>query len=148
MILKEVIAVIGFLFMPIASYSQVVSKDSINVLYARKEMLGIGKKLNECRLELARLENQLQEKTAQVNQTAETAQRSADENKEAAIALEKDSQDRKLARQAKRAARKAHRDAKKARKAEKRHKDLTGDIESLKNKVAEYEAQLATLKMP
>jgi predicted nucleic acid-binding Zn-ribbon protein len=139
---NRLFAVAAIFLMSFSAYSQVVSSDSIDVLKARKEMLGISRKLNACRLELAEKENEVLEKTNAVTNAAVEAQRSADDNKAAAVSLEQDPQDRKLARRAKKAARQAHRDAKNARKAQDRLEKLNREIESLKKQIAEYEAKL------
>jgi len=125
--------------------AQVVSKDSISTLNEQKHALKIGKDLNEQKIKLTKLENQLAVKTRLVDKTAEQAQISADKNGTAADRLTEDAQDKKKASRANNSARHAQHDAKKARKAYDDLENLNKDIESLKSKIADDEIKLAAI---
>ncbi len=126
--------------------AQVVSKDSISNLKEQKQMLEIGKRLNENKMELAKLENEREGKATAVSQTSENAQKSADANKEAADRLGDQSQDRKLARRANNSAGSARADAKRARKAGYSLEKLDTDISSLKASIEADEKKLADMQ--
>ncbi len=125
--------------------AQVVSKDSINMLKQQKETLKIGKKLNERNLELAKLENTVEKKTRDMQNSAQQAQNAAFENGDAANKLSADAMDKSLASKADKTAGEAKNDAKKARKAAKELDDLQHKIESLKKNIAEDKVKLAAL---
>ena len=109
--------------------AQVVSKDSINNLKQQKDALEVSKKLNENKLELAKLENELEAKTREKEKTAEQAQKSADDNNKAAEKLANNAQDKSLSRKASKAASGARKDAKRARKASDDLDKLTKNID-------------------
>jgi peptidoglycan hydrolase CwlO-like protein len=142
---KWIITAIVAMIISVSISAQVVSKDSITILKQQKEALKIGKKLNERKLELAKLENSVEKKTQDMQNTAQQAQSSAINNDEAANKLSTDAQDEKLANKASNSANTAKSDAKKARKAAKDLDKLQKKIESLKKKIAEDEAKLAAL---
>lgn len=140
------LALLGFLSTTMPLTAQVVSKDSLNMLKEQKASIEVSKKLNERKTELAKLENELDGATREVEKTAEQAQRSADDNQKNAEKLGSDPQDKKLARRAGNSASGARKDAKRARKAADHLDDLKKDIESLRRKIAEDEAQLAKMQ--
>ena len=125
--------------------AQVVSKDSINTLKEQKQALQISKDLNEQKIKLAKLENELTSKTQLVDKTAQQAQNAADKNDTAADRLAEDAQDKKKASKANNTAGHAQRDAKKARKAYDNLEHLNKEIESLKSKIADDEIKLAAI---
>ena len=141
---KWMIAILGLLI-SIQVSAQVVSKDSISTLKEQKHALKISKDLNEQKIKLAKLENELTAKTQLVEKTAEQAQVSADKNGTAADRLTDDAQDKQKASKANNSARHAQRDAKKARKAYDDLENLNKDIESLKSKIADDEVKLAEI---
>lgn len=132
-------------FMSFTLAAQVVSKDSIDLLNHQKQALEISKRLNDYRIELAGLENEMPHKTHDVNNTAEVAQNAAEDNGAAAAKLMTHAQDKKLARHANNAAGEAQRDSRKARKAAGKLEKLTKDIQSLKSKISEDEQKLAAV---
>lgn len=144
--IKGIFVGLGLLLISLSASAQVVSKDSINMLKDQKQVLEVSKRLNDRKLELAKLENQIQEKTDEVAKTAEKAQKSADANKEAAEKLGSNPQDKSLARRASKSAGSAHRDAKKARRASDNLDKLKKNIESLRGKIADDESKLASLQ--
>lgn len=141
---KWIIVTLGLL-LSVQLYAQVVSKDSISTLNEQKHALRIGKDLNDQKIKLTKLENELTIKTRLVDKTAEQAQISADKNGVAADRLTEDAQDKKKASRANNAARHAQRDAKRARKAYDDFENLNKDIEYLKSKIADDEIKLAEI---
>ena len=131
-----------FLLLAVSGFSQ-VSKDSINILKQQKESLELSSKINEHKMQLAKLENTVNAKTQERDKTAAEAQKAADDNATAAADLSRDPQDRKLAKKAEKAGNYAKKCAKRARSANDNLDGLTKDIESLRNKIAGEEAKLA-----
>ena len=125
--------------------AQVVSKDSITTLKQQTQASEIGKRLNTNKLELAKLENSLEQKSRDSESSAEKAQQSADNNSKEAANLSNDAQDKKLARKASKSARVAKHDAKDARKADASLDGLKKNIEILKRKIADDEAKLVSI---
>lgn len=143
---KKIIVSLSVVLLTFPLSAQVVSKDSLSNLKEQKQMLEIGKRLNENKMELAKLENDLDRKVTAVSQTSENAQQSADANRQAADKLGDESQDRKLARRASSSAGLAKSDAKKARKAGYSLEKLNRDINSLKASIQEDEKKLADMQ--
>ena len=141
---RFVMAALGLL-MSMQVSAQVVSKDSISTLKLQKQAIRISKDLNERKIKLARLENEMTAITQLVDKTAQQAQVSADDNGKAADRLTTDALDKKKARKASNAAGDAQRDAKKARKAADNLESLSKDIESLKSAIADDERKLAAI---
>lgn len=143
---NRIIYALSLILLAFPLTAQVVSKDSLSILKEQRQMLEIGKRLNENKLELAKLENEREEKVTAVSQTSENAQKSADANKQAADRLGEESQDRKLARRANSSAGSARADAKRARKAGYSLEKLDKDISSLKASIREDEEKLAGMQ--
>lgn len=143
---NRIIYALSLILLAFPLTAQVVSKDSLSILKEQRQMLEIGKRLNENKLELAKLENEREEKVTAVSQTSENAQKSADANKQAADRLGEESQDRKLARRANSSAGSARADAKRARKAGYSLEKLDKDISSLKASIREDEEKLADMQ--
>ena len=143
--IKWIITAIVALVISESLSAQVVSKDSISILKQQKEALKIGKKLNERNLELAKLENTVENKTHDMQNSAQKAQNAAFENGDAANKLSADALDKSLASKADKTAGNAKSDAKKARKSAKDLDDLQSKIESLKKNIAEDKVKLAAL---
>jgi hypothetical protein len=138
-----IVAVSALISMQLSA--QVVSKDSLSNLKHQKEAIQIGKDLNEKKIKLAKLENEVTAENQLVNKTAQQAQASADDNGTAADRLTNDALDKKKARKANNAAGNAQRDAKKARKAAGHFDTLNKDIESLRAAIADDERKLASI---
>jgi hypothetical protein len=147
LVMKFVPALIvaGFLFISFSSISQVVSKDSINALNQKKEIIELEKLVNTQKLKLASLENSQESKRRDMESAQKGAQKSADENAEIAFKLSSDPNDRKLARKAKRAAKSAKKDARQSRKATGDFEALQKDIETLRKKLADNEQKLSSM---
>jgi hypothetical protein len=141
--IKLLIASIGVLTLSHQLSAQTVTKDSIQLLQQQNESLERSKALNDLKLDLAKIENEYQEKSKQANEVAEKARVSAVENQQAADKLRSNAQDKKLANQAKSAARKAERDARAARKAAEGQEKLMSNITSLQKQIADEEAKLS-----
>jgi len=120
-----------------------VSADSINTLKQQKQSLELSNKINEHKMQLAKLENTVDKKTRKMEQTATDAQKAADENAAAASKLSEDAQDKQLAKKAEKAGNTAKKNAKRARVAAENLADLKKEIESLRNKISEDETKLA-----
>ena len=125
------------------AFAQVVSQDSIQSLNNQKEAIKISKDLNDKKLKLAEKQKDLQDKTGDMQKSAEKAKASADANTRAAAELSSNPQDKKLAGKASSAAKDAQRDAKNARKAADNVDGLTKDIADLQKEIQEKEAEFA-----
>ncbi|MBE9461553.1 outer membrane beta-barrel protein [Dyadobacter subterraneus] len=136
------IIIITIFSLSINTYAQEVNKDSLQSLKDEKKNIEISKSINDRKTDLAKSQNDLIQKTQEVEKTAADAQKAADENKALAARLGKDPQNKKLASDASKAARRAERSAKKARNAADDQQKLTKDIASLQSKIAEDEAKL------
>lgn len=66
-----ILLVMLIMFFSAATFAQQVSKDSINALKNETAQLRIAKKLNERKLKLAELQNQVSAKTNDVQRSAE-----------------------------------------------------------------------------
>jgi chromosome segregation ATPase len=119
-----------------------VSSDSINLLKQQKQSLELSSKINEKKLKLAKLENDIDSKNRAIETTAEDARKTAAESADAAARLPSDPQNKKLGKKAKKAARDAEKAAKKARNAVDDLASLRKEIESLRNKIADDEANI------
>ena len=125
--------------------AQAVSKDSISILKQQKEAIIISKRVNDNKLKLAKLENSVEKETQNVQNTGVEAQKSADNNGQAADKLTGDAQNKKLASDASKSAKEAKHEAKQARKASASLESLKKDIESLKSKIAADESRLSAI---
>lgn len=143
---NRLMAALSLILLAFPLTAQVVSRDSLSNLKEQKQMLEIGKRLNENKLELAKLENEREGKVMAVSETSENAQKSADANKQAAERLGEESQDRKLARRANNSAGSAKADAKRARKAGYSLEKLDKDISLLRASIQEDEKKLAGMQ--
>ena len=140
--LKLVVSAFFFLFSSFIASAQ-VSSDSMQSLKQQKQSLELSKKINDNKMKLAKLENTLKSKSDEMESTTAAAQRSADDNSNAANKLSSDPLDKKLARQAESAGNHAKKNAKHARIAGDKLESLTKEIQSLKEKIAADEAKLA-----
>lgn len=143
--IKWMITTVFILSLAASATAQPVTKDSIATLNQQKEALKLSKDINENNLELAKLENIVEKKTQNQQNTAQDAQEAADKNGDAANKLTGDAQDKKLANKASKTAKTAKTDAKKARKASEEVDKLDKEIESLKEKIAEDKVKLSAL---
>lgn len=134
--------VMAIMMVSVTVSAQVVSKDSISSLNQQKDALKISKRLNDNKLKLAKLQNEVPGKTADVQRTAEQAQKSAIENQTAANNLASSPQDKALARRADNAGSQAKKDARRARSAADDLQSLNKDIENLQKKIADDQQKL------
>lgn len=137
-----ILSLVAITLVSFSAQAQEVSGDSINVLKQAKKDLEVAKRLNDNKLKLAKLENQVQEKTDAVASCANEAQKAATDNEETAQKLKDDPQDKKLAKRARKDAQHAESAAKAGRNAVSDLEDLQADIKSLKKKIAEDESKL------
>jgi len=144
MCIPKLLPLLAFLFFRFAVVAQ-VSPDSVAALKQQKQYLEINSRINERKLQLARLENSVEKKSRDAVQGADEARKAAEENADAANRLNNDPQDKSKAKKASKAAHNAERKAKQARSAADDLDDLKKNIESLKKKIAEDEAKLASL---
>jgi hypothetical protein len=144
MFTSKFLAVVVMVLFSVSAFAQ-VSSDSINTLKQQKESLELSTKINDRKLELAKLENAIDKKTADLENAKTDAQKAADDNAAAATGLSSNPQDKKLARKARKAASYAERCAKRVRNAAGDLSDLKSNIESLKNKIADDEVTLSRM---
>ena len=144
MYVPKLLLLVSLLLFSFAGKAQ-VSSDSLTSLKRQKQYLEINSRINERKLQLARLENSVEKKSRDAVQGADEARKAAEENADAANRLNNDPQDKSKAKKASKAAHNAERKAKQARSAADDLDDLKKNIELLKNKIAEDEAKLASL---
>jgi hypothetical protein len=106
------------------------------------DSLKLAAKISSDQLKLGKLQNQVEEKTKDKQETAARAQTSADENQKAASDLSSNPQDKGLARKANHKASQAQRDARRAREAAGKLDDLNKDIRDMKDKIAKEQDKL------
>ncbi len=127
------------------THAQVVSQDSMKVLNNEKEILKIAGKVNDKKLKLAKLENQVAERQSDIEKTKVASDKATQDNQDAASKLSDDAQDKSKAKAARKAASNAESSAKKARKAVEKLDDLNKDIEDLKKEISQDESKLSSL---
>lgn len=125
--------------------AQAVTADSINALKKDNELLKMAIAINDEKLELAKLQNQLVEKNYNVEKAADASQKAASDNQDAAAVLTNDDQDKAKANNAKKSADNADKSASKARKAQDKLGDLNKDIDKLKKHIADSEQKLSSM---
>ena len=125
--------------------AQAVTSDSINSLNNDNKLLRIAISINDKKIELAKLQNQLSQKNYNVESAAKASQKAADNNQDAATILTNDDQDKGKANKAKKAARDAEKSSSKARNAQGKLTDLTKDIERLEKEIADSEQKLINM---
>ena len=113
-------------------FSQNINTDSLSLI----------SKISADKLKLARLQNQIEEKTGNKQEAFEKAQKSADANNTAANKLSDNPENKKLARKADNKASEAKGEARNARKESRRLDNLNKDIRDLKSKIADEETKL------
>ena len=153
---RYLLSVMAGMLLCSVSLAQNVSKDSITSLKQQKESLQINKRINDRKLQLAKLQNSLDQKTRDAQAAADEAQKSAEANSQAAAKLTTNAEDKSLANSAGKSAKDAKHDAKQARKAAADLDKLKKDISSLQQKIADDEQKLshmpgnnpATVAMP
>ena len=142
---KWTIFVCGLLLLPGITSAQMVSADSINTLNREREKLTIQLSLNEDKLKLAGMENELAAQTQQMQEKMASSQQAVDKNQEEANTLSEDSLDKDKAKAAKKQAGKAEHSVKDVKKIQDKIDKLNRHIEDQKKKVSEHEQQLIAL---
>lgn len=120
------------LFSSTGAFAQNVNTDS----------LALVSNISNNKLKLGKLQNQVDRKTKNKTDAAETAQNSANDNTEAAKKLGDNPDDRKLARNANSKASDAKTDARTSRKEARRLVTLNNNIADLKNRINKDQAKL------
>ena len=122
--------------------AQLIGKDSMTVLKNGQESSKIQQSINDHKMDLAKLENKLAEKTEAMHKANARAQEAAEANKDAAGTLNDDANSKKRAKKARKSAKEAESASKDARNAQEDLKDLNEDIEDLRKKIAKEEKKL------
>jgi hypothetical protein len=123
---------IGLLFLCISVSAQNVNTDSLSLV----------SKISADQLKLGKLQNQLEQKTKNKQDASDQAQRSANDNSNAADKLRDEPGNKKLARKANNRAGDAKSDSRNARRESDRLDNLNKDIRVLKNRIADNQAKL------
>ena len=127
------------------SISAQVTKDSIAALNNEKARLKIAVNINENKLKLADLENDIASRTSYLSKKNDESLRLADKNRDVADDLSTDPLDKSKAKKAGKSAKAAAHASKDARKASDKLDGLTKDIDNLRKKIAEDEQKLSIL---
>lgn len=125
--------------------AQMVSADSINTLNNKNKMLEMALTINEQKIKLAKMQNQLFQQNYNVEKTATASQKSASKNEDDATILNNDNQDKDKANTARKSARTAQRNSSDARNAQDKMTDITGDVQNLEKKIADNEQKLTMM---
>jgi len=123
---------IGLLFLYMSVSAQKVNTDSLSLV----------SKISADQLKLGKLQNQLEQKTKNKQDASDQAQRSANDNSNAADKLRDEPGNKKLARKANNKAGDAKSDSRNARRESDRLDNLNKDIQVLKNRIADNQANL------
>ncbi|MEP7376766.1 MAG: hypothetical protein ABI675_25435 [Chitinophagaceae bacterium] len=122
-------------------------EDSVKKVKQQQRIGEITKQINDRKEKLARLEIKLQQETKDKERATNEAQESADKNRQAAVKLSNDAEDRKKAKRAEKYSDDAKHDAKKARRASNNFEEIEKDIKVLKKRIAEDEKTLSDLNL-
>lgn len=141
---KWILLVVAILIGNTAS-AQGVSADSIKTLNNNNKMLRMAISINEQKLQLAKLQNQLLQQSSDVAKTAAASQEAARKNETAAERLNKDDQDKRKAKEARRSARAAEINSSEARDAQDKLDRLTRDVQKLEKKIADNQEDLTKM---
>lgn len=126
------------LMFSISSSAQTENTDSLSLV----------SKIDEDKSKLADLQTQLEERIKSKKEALAKAQKSADENAEAADKLSNDPRHKRLAKKADKAASEARKDAKAARKETDKVERLNKDIRTTKKRIAKNEKRLKKYTQP
>lgn len=139
---KPILALALALLVQLTVSAQVISKDSINDLKQQKEAIKIHKRLNEHKLELAKLENSAAEKNRDIQSSEQEARAAATQNSDIANQLNNHPQDKDLAKQAEKMAKEANKHVKQAEKNNKQLEKINKKIQDIRNKILDDEGKL------
>ena len=143
--LQSIIITTTFIFLSNYGFGQDLNIQSVTTLNEQKQNIEANKKLNDQKIQLAKLENELAEKTADVQKISQEAQQAANENKDLAEKLSQDPKDKSAADRAGKSARKAEKLARSANKTASGQDQLVKDIASLKEKIAQSESEVTAM---
>jgi cell division septum initiation protein DivIVA len=116
----------------LSAYSQNINTDSLTLI----------SQISADKLKLAKLQNQIEEKTNNKQDASEQAQISADANASAATKLSNNPENKQLAKKADNKAGDAKSEARNARKEARRLENLMKDISKMKSKISIEENKL------
>jgi hypothetical protein len=142
---KILLLLLGVMLTGKLIHGQQLPADSIKRVKHQQRIEEITRQIDDRKQNLSQLEIELLEKTNTKQEAVEEAQESADKNRQAAVTLSNDAQDRKKAKSAERQSDEARRDAKKARRASNNLKEIENDIKLLKKRIVEDEKKLTYL---
>ena len=125
-----------------AVYAQSVSDDSIKSLKNNDKMLHMAISINDQKLQLAKMQNELAQMTYEAEKAAAASQEAASKNEDAAATLNNDDQDKQKANAVEKTAQTAHVNSSKARNAQKKMAKLTKDVRNLEKRIADNEQEL------
>jgi hypothetical protein len=137
----RVLSILTLIAVSVPLVAQIDSKDSITLLSEHRRMFEIGRKLNDEKLELAKLENEWAARTSMVSAIPDSIQRP-----DHAYKVGDPPKDQKSARRAKISADAGEVNAKKERMAADRLEKLKRRINSLKRSIAKSERKFAALQ--
>lgn len=126
------LTVLGTLLFCTGAFAQQSNTDSLSLV----------SKISVNQLKLGKLQNEVDQKTKNKTDANDQAQKSANENTDAAAKLSDNPNNKKLARQANNKAGDAKLDARAARRESRRLTSLNNEIGSLKYKIAKDQAKL------
>lgn len=129
------------LFFCANTFAQQSTADSVYPK-ANTDSLSLVKKISDYQLKLGELQNEVEQKTKNMQDASAKAQQSADDNAAAANKLSDNPDSKKLARRANNSAGDAKSDAKTSRKETKRLDKLNRQINDLKKKIAHEQTKL------
>ncbi|WP_207515202.1 hypothetical protein [Longitalea luteola] len=115
---------------------------SVSAQKANTDSLALVAKISADQLKLGKLQNQLEQKTKNKEDALDQAQKSANENSDAADKLSDDPDNKKLARKANNKAGDAKSDSKNARKESERLDNLKKAIYDLERRIADNQFKL------
>jgi hypothetical protein len=142
---KWALLVLALLLIVHTASAQGVSADSIKALNNNTKMLRMAISINEQKVQLAKLQNQLVEQRAAVEKTAAASLEAARKNEAAAERLKKDDQDKSKAKEARRSAQAAETNSSEARDAQDKLERLTRDVQKLEKKIADNQEDLVKM---
>jgi hypothetical protein len=125
--------------------AQTVSADSINALNNKNDKLQMAITINNQKVQLAKMQNQLFQQNYNVEKTAAASQKAASKNEDAATILNNDDQDKDKANTARKSARTAEKNSTRARNAQSKMSNLTEDISDLEKRIADNVQKLTVM---
>jgi flagellar biosynthesis chaperone FliJ len=116
---------------------------SVSAQKINTDSLSLVSKISADQLKLGKLQSQLEQKTKNKQDASAQAQKSANENSNAADKLNNNPENKKLARKANNKAGDAKSDSRNARNESNKLDKLTKDIQDLKNRISDNQVRLS-----